>query len=106
MVQSQLPQNPDVIEYGRVLATLNDWRAIIFTIVFVFIFIFIFLMALIIWREKAMMVERRENRDLAVSFADSASKVAHSLSELSTKIAVLSALTARAESIITKPDGK
>lgn len=96
---------PDIVEAGRVLATLDDLRAIMYMAAFVIIFLLIFT----VWREWAMQVERKnmtleraEMRGLAASFADSASKVANSLSELSTKIAVLAALTARAEASIAE----
>lgn len=31
------PANPDVIEAGRVLATLDDWRAIMFVLIFLLV---------------------------------------------------------------------
>lgn len=100
-------QSPDVIEAGKVLANLDDLRAIMFMSAFVIIFLLVFTM----WREwamqserKLMATERKEMRELAGSFAESAGKVATSLSELTTKIAVLSALTARAEAAISTAD--
>lgn len=99
----QIPQQaPDVIEAGRVMATLDDWRAIMFIILFVFVFIVVTLLAFIVWRENAMQKERVALRELAKSFSDSAADVAKSLGDLSTKIAVLAALTARAEATIDK----
>jgi ABC-type multidrug transport system fused ATPase/permease subunit len=104
---TNMPEPPNVIEAGRVLATLDDWRAVMF----MFGFIIIFLLVFTIWREWAMQSERKlmatergEMRELARSFADSASKVSDSLSDLSTKIAVLGALTARAEASIAQAD--
>lgn len=87
---------PDVDKAGEVLATLNDWRAMLF---FMGVII-VFLLCFIAWREWAMQGERKEMRVLAASFAESAGRVANALGELSTKIAVLSALTARAEALI------
>lgn len=107
MQASQPVQPPDVIEAGKVLANLDDLRAIMFMSAFVIIFLLIFTM----WREwamqserKLMASERKEMRDLASSFAASAGLVANTLGELTTKIAVLSALTARAEAAISTAD--
>lgn len=98
-------QPPDVVEAGRILANLDDLRAIMFMSAFVIIFLLVFT----VWREwamqserKIMAGERKEMRELAGSFATSASVVATSLAGLSTKIAVLSALTARAEATIAE----
>lgn len=96
MLQKPPTAQPDVIEAGRVMATLDDWRAIMFVMLFIIVFLLLFTM----WREWAMQSERKLMRGLATSFAESAGKVADSLADLSTKIAVLSALTARAESYI------
>lgn len=98
MAQSRLPQPPDVIEAGQVLAELTDWRAMMFVLILVIVFLLFF----IIYREWVMSRERAAMRDLANSFASSASEVSHSLSDLATKIAVLAALTARAESSIAR----
>lgn len=103
MVQPRLPSTPDVIEAGRVLAQLDDLRAIMFMAGFVIVFLLVFT----VWREWAMHVERRlmveerkAIRELAQSFSESAKEVGKALGELGTKIAVLSALTARAESAV------
>lgn len=107
MQTPSVPQAPDVIAAGKVLATLDDWRAVMF----MFAFIIIFLLIFTIWREwamqserKLMAAERKEMRELAGSFAASAGLVANTLGELTTKIAVLSALTARAEAAISTAD--
>lgn len=107
-MQTQTPlQPPNVVEAGKILATLDDWRAVMF----MFAFIIIFLLFFTIWREwamqserKLMATERKEMRELASSFASSAGMVANSLADLTTKIAVLAALTARAEVAISTAD--
>lgn len=108
-MQTQSVTAPDVIEAGRTLATLDDWRAMMFIMLFIVVFLILFT----VWREwamqserKAMVAERAAMRELAQSFADSAGHVATSLAELSTKIAVLSALTARAETVIASQTGE
>jgi hypothetical protein len=94
--------SPDVIEAGRVLAT----QPVLWGILFMAAFIIVFLLIFTVWREWAMQSERRlmvaerkEMRALADSFARSARQVANALGDLSTKIAVLSAVASRAESV-------
>lgn len=112
------PQAPSITEAGKILAdpNLTDWRAILYVLVFVTIGFFVFT----VWREmlmhserKLMADERKEIRALAQAFSESASKVADSLAQhsasislslgdLATKIAVLAALTGRAEATIAR----
>lgn len=83
-----------VNETGRVLAQLDDWRAI----TFVLILVIAILLFERFWAYRTAAMERREMRDLAGSFAGSASKVADALADLRTEILVLRATASRVES--------
>lgn len=85
---------PDVIEAGRVMAELNDWRAITFVLVLV---IAILLLERL-WSQRDMRLERREMKEIARSFADSAGAVAEALATLRTEVTVLRITSARMES--------
>ena len=86
---------PDINEAGRVMAELNDWRAIVFVLVFVITMLLIERL----WAQREMRLERREMRDLAKSFSDSATKVADALSTLRLEVGVLRVVAARMESV-------
>jgi hypothetical protein len=101
--------SPDVVEAGRVLATLPTLWGILFMAALIIVFLLIFT----IWREvamqserKLMMQERSEMKQLAKSFADSAMAGAQVMSEVSAKMTVLSLLAAQVETVKQdKPNG-
>jgi hypothetical protein len=91
---SSAPLTVDINEAGRTLATLNDWRAIIFVLV-----ILLFLQLIERWwSSREARLERKENAELARSFAASADKMAEVLSSVRAEMMVLRALTSRVES--------
>lgn len=91
---SSAPLAVDINEAGRTLATLNDWRAIIFVLV-----ILLFLQLIERWwSSREARLERKENAELARSFAASADKVANALGSVQGELMVLRALTSRVES--------
>lgn len=84
---------PDINEAGRVMAQLNDWRAIVFVLVFIII-------AFIIerfWMQREMRLERQQLREVATIFGNSAEKVSEALNSLKTEITVLRAVSSRVE---------
>ena len=96
MEQGTQPSLPNVNEAGEVLAHLNDWRAI----VFVLVFIIVVLLLERIWAQREMRLERREMRGLTESFANSAEKVSRALSSLRLEVMVLRATASRVESVV------
>lgn len=96
MIQGTQPTIPDINATGEVLAHLNDWRAI----VFVLVFIIVVLLWERIWTQREMRLERREMRDLTQSFANSAEKVSRALSSLRLEVMVLRATASRVESVV------
>lgn len=82
-------QKIDVNEAGRVLATLDDWRAIVFVLIFV-IFVMIVERGLTSWQ---MRKEREKMWAVADKFGDAADK-------LTIQYQVIHALFARFESLI------
>lgn len=96
-------QHPDVIEAGRVLATLDDWRAMLFGSMFIIVVLLIErgVAAYSMRQErKEMAAERERAWDTAQKFGTNAELVAHALSTLTTEITVLRALSSRVESSI------
>lgn len=82
---SQLAEN------GRVLATLDDWRAIVFVLVGVIVLLIIF----IVWTTAAG--SRREER-----LARAIDKVGDAMDALTVEIKVLRALASRVESNVVR----
>lgn len=84
----------DINESGRVLATLDDWRAIIFVLL-----IIIVLQMIERWgAARSIRQERAEIAELVKSLGPSTDKVAEALFALKTEMVVLRALTSRVES--------
>jgi hypothetical protein len=84
----------DINETGRTLATLNDWRAIIFVLVVLLFFQLVERW----WSSRDARLERKEMAALARSFAESANQVAGGLNAVQAELLVLRALTSRVES--------
>lgn len=90
----QGPQHPDVIKAGEVLATLNDWRAIVFVMMFLIAF-------MLIERAFASFQMRKERERMwlvADKFGQAAESMVGTVNELKTELAVLRAVSARVES--------
>lgn len=93
MVAPVVTPQPDVVEAGRVLATLDDWRAITFVLVFVIVM-------MVIERGAAawnMRKEREKMWSVADKFGEAADKLGDTMGELKTELAVLRAVSARVE---------
>lgn len=89
-----MPTQPDVVEVGKVLATLDDWRAITYVLIFIIV-VLIVERAWTGWRQQA---ERSKMWELAARFDASAALVAEALSGVRQEIAVLRAVSSRIES--------
>lgn len=92
-----VPQNPDVVEAGRVLATLDDWRAIVFILAFIIV-------VLIIERGWAGWSMRKERQDMwmvANKFGDASDKLTVVMNDVKTELAVLRYVSSRVESTST-----
>lgn len=91
------PGNPassaDVLEAGRVLATLDDWRAI----TFIMLFLIVALMTERLWAAWLMRREREKMWDVAQTMGANAEKIAEAMNGLRTEIVVLRAVSARIE---------
>lgn len=94
-------QHPDVVEAGRVLATLDDWRAITFVLLFVIVAL-LFERGWAGWRnyrERQQTIDEREKLwELAQSFGANADKVADALNGVTREIYALRAVSSRIES--------
>lgn len=86
--------SPDVIEAGRVLATLDDWRAIVFVLIFL-IFVLIVERGVSAWQMKK---ERERMWSVAQQMGVNSEKIAEAMNGLRTEITVLRAVSARMES--------
>lgn len=84
---------PNVTKAGEVLAQLNDWRAILYVLVFIIVCMIIER----VWMQHNMVKERQQMREVAASFATSAEKVGEALSGLRVEVMVLRALSSRVE---------
>ena len=84
---------PDINEAGRTLAQLNDWRAIVFVLVFIIVVMTIERL----WNTREARLERKQMRDIANNFAESATKVGDALAGVEREIIVLRALAGRVE---------
>lgn len=97
MIQGTNPSvMPNVNGAGEVLAHLNDWRAIVFVLVFIIV-VLLFERTV---SQREMRLERREMRELSRSFAESAEKVSRALSSLRLEVMVLRATASRVESVV------
>jgi hypothetical protein len=93
-------QNPDVIKAGEVLATLNDWRAITFLLVFVIV-------CFIVERglsSRAMQKERERMWQVSEKFGDAAERLGEQLNDVVTELQVQRALNARLESFVERKE--
>lgn len=90
---------PDVVDAGRVLATLDDWRAI----TFVLMFLVVTLVVERLWVGWMMRKERERMWEIAERMGTNADKIADAMNGLRTEIVVLRAVSARMES--QGPDG-
>jgi hypothetical protein len=90
------PQTPqvDVAEYGRVLATLDDWRAIAFVLVIIIFFSFVERL----WASYRFSREREKMWDIAQTMGTNAEKITDALSKLVIEIQVLRGVSSRIES--------
>lgn len=102
-VASQARTAADAVESGRVLANLNDWRAMTWVLVVVIAM----LLLERVWaridmriERKQMHAERQQIRELAKDFADSANKTSDALAGITAQMAVMQALSARAEAYL------
>jgi uncharacterized membrane protein len=117
-MQADVPSSTKtVIEAGQVMATLNDWRAILFIMLFVLIASFGIIIYLITSNrlERAAMVKERESNAAAMAkerermsgiadkFVTAADKMGDNLGAVSTELAVLRAVSSRVESNATHP---
>lgn len=84
----------DVIEVGRVMAQLNDWRAITFVLVVVIV---VLLMDRFL-QQREMRLERKAMMDMANTFASNSGKVAGAMEALRGEVLALRLTTARMES--------
>lgn len=76
-------------ESGRVLADLNDWRAIVFVLVLI---IFLMIMERF-WLQREMRLERKEQREISTVFGNSADKVADAISAMREELGILRAVS-------------
>lgn len=86
--------SPDVIKAGEVLATLNDWRAIVFVMMFLIAF-------MLVERAFASFQMRKEREQMwlvADKFGQAAEQMVGTVGELKTELAVLRAVSSRVES--------
>ena len=72
----------DINEAGRVMAQLNDWRAITFVLVMVIVL----LLVERFWAQREARLERKEMMRLAQEFALNSGKVANALQALRTQV--------------------
>lgn len=103
---------PDIHKAGETLATLNDWRAIVFILAFAFVVLIAerFVAAWGMRQErkelraerealqKEMSLEREKMWKVADKFGDAADKVGEGLDKVAIQLEVLRALAARVES--------
>lgn len=82
-------------EVGRVMAQLNDWRAITFVLVVVIVV----LLFERYWSQREMRLERKAMMEIATQFATSAGAVAEALNSVRQEVAALRLVTARIASI-------
>jgi hypothetical protein len=109
-------QTPDVVDAGRVLATLNDWRALLYVMVVTqatFIGLVIALVRALLKRSADMAKEREEmsqerGRMWAVSekFGDAADKLGRETNRVVTELEVQRALNARLEGVVTNLESR
>lgn len=84
----------DINEAGRVLAQLDDWRAITFVLVLVIVV----LLLERYFTQRDMRLERKAMMDVANQFATNSGKVAEAMSALRQELMSLRLTTARVES--------
>lgn len=89
------PGTEGVVEVGRVMATLDDWR----TMMFIMVICLFGQTGIIMWLLRSMSLERRAMWSAAQSFGTNAEKVADALGSLKTEIVVLRATASRVESV-------
>lgn len=89
-------------ENGRVLATLDDWRAMVFALAMISVVVMIVLVVVIVLILRANAAERREmsaRLDRALGVSD---KFGDAAGQLVTELNVQQALNARVESTLTR----
>lgn len=84
-------------EVGRVMAQLNDWRAITFVLVVVIVVLLLERYA----AQREMRLERKAMMDAATSMANNAGAVAEALNSVRQEVVALRLITSRIESFST-----
>lgn len=100
-----IQQQPDVIEVGRVLATLDDWRAIAFVLVVLVIASFVertWYGASIRRERNDMAAERERMWKVSEKFGAAADKNSDATNKIVTELEVARALNARIEGAVER----
>jgi hypothetical protein len=103
MILLQGPVQPDVVEAGRVLATLDDWRAIAFVLVLVIVILIVeraWYSSAIRGERRDMSAERERMWGVSEKFGDAAAKYSEATHKVVTELEVNRALNARLESTV------
>lgn len=107
---------PDVVAAGRVLATLDDWRALMYIMVItlvLFAALIISLVRALLRRSgemqeerKAMAAERERMWGVSEKFGDAADKLGGETNKVVTELQVQRALSSRFESLVSRMEAR
>ncbi len=93
---------PSVVETGQVLATVNDWRAIVIFAMFLFASVLIIMVAIIVALLRSTKSERKEMSDERGRMWGVAKTMGTAADNLAVEMRVQAALLARVEGALTR----